>query len=168
MNIKILKPEIKRQFLDGKSVIEIRKFFPKVSNSTIYSWVKREKWETLRDEKIKKYTDSPEILLDMLNQLMQEIPDILKKEEMTTSDKAAATVKISDSISKVCKSIKTLSKDKDRLSQIIFTISELGKFMNECDFKHSLDADFRAKLDRLLSGFQSKMIEKYSPINMNN
>ena len=87
---------------------------------------------------------------------------------MTTSDKAAATVKISDSISKVCKSIKTLSKDKDRLSQIIFTISELGKFMNECDFKHSLDADFRAKLDRLLSGFQSKMIEKYSPINMNN
>ena len=166
MNNKLTKPEVERLFLEGKDVKDILALFPDLPSSTLYAWIKRYKWAEIRDHKIQKYTKSPEIMLDMLEKLIDEVPSILNDEETSTSEKASSIAKISDSISKVCRSIKNLSKDKDRLSSILFAVGELGKYMNGAPEKHLYDAEFREKFDKLLTGFSGLMLEKYSSKNI--
>ncbi len=157
MNAKILKPEIKNLYLEGKDVPEICKRFKGLSESTLYNWIKKENWKTLRDEKMKKFIKSPEILMTMLENMITSLGEKIEDPEKVA--------KIADSISKISKSIKNLFKDKDRLASVLFVIGELGKYMNEQDNGYIYDEDFRGKFDKLLSGFQNLMITKFSPNN---
>jgi len=156
---RLIKPEAKRLFLLGKDGGDIRKIFPQIPESTLYNWINREKWKELRDSKMQKYTKTPEILLDTLERMINSLDA-----QLGDPNKVA---KAADSICKIVKSIKSLSKEKDRLSSVIFAVDELGQFMNYSPDKHIFDDEFRVKFDKLLSGFQQRMLEKYSPKNMN-
>lgn len=160
MNIKDLKPEIKRLYTDGKDVPEICEMFPKANDSTIYTWIRKEDWKLLRDQKMQRFIKSPEILMQMLENMIDGLAD--KDGKILDSTNAA---KSADSISKIVKSIKTLSKDKDRLGSVLFVTGELGKHMNEQDNGYLFDDEFRNKFDKLLETFQAKMILKYSEKN---
>ena len=157
MNIKDLKPEIKRLYLDGVSVPEICAMYKKANDSTIYTWIRKENWKVLKDEGLKRFTDSPEILLQSLKDMIGKLHEKV--------DDPDAVAKSSDSISKIAKTIKTLWKDKDRLGSVLFVTGELGKHMNEQDNGFIYDQEFRDKFDKLLESFQSKMILKYSQKN---
>jgi len=157
MTLKDLKPEIKRLYLDGKDVPEICKMFPSANDSTLYTWIKKENWKTLRDEKMKRFIKSPEILMTTLENMITKLNDKI--------DDPDAVAKSADSIVKIIKSIKTLSKDKDRLGSVLFVTGELGKHMNDQDNGYIFDEDFRTKFDKLLESFQSKMILKFSEKN---
>lgn len=159
MRAKIYKTEIRNLYTDGKSVGDLAKLFPQVSSTTMYRWAKDENWDAARESKIQKYTKSPEILLDALERMITGFD-----KQLTDPNQVAKTA---DAISKIVKSIKSLSKEKDRFSSIIFTLGELGKYMSQFENKHLFDEDFRGKFDKLLSGFQNLMLEKYSPNNMN-
>ena len=152
-----IKLEIKNLYTNGKELVDILKLFPYLKSSTLYSWVKKENWKSLRDEKISNYSNTPEILMKTLNDMIIKLSEKL--------DDPDAVAKAADSIIKITKSIKSLAKDKDRLSSVIFTISELSKYINDCSDSNLFTSEFRNDLDRLLSGFQNKMIEKYSPKN---
>jgi hypothetical protein len=167
ISVKLIKPQAERMYMDGKEPPEILSMFPTLPSSTLYNWIKKGKWDEVRDNKIQMYTKSPEIMLQMLEQMINEVPAVLSNGEMSASAKAGVVAKVSDSISKICKSIKTLSKDQDRLGSVLFTIEELGKYMNQSDLSHLFDPEFRGKFDKLLQGFQNLMLEKYSPKNFN-
>jgi hypothetical protein len=162
---KLLKPQVERMYLDGKDPGDILKLFPTLPSSTLYGWIKKYKWDTVRNNKIQMYSKSPEILLQMLEQLINEVGDIFKNEETSTTEKAKSVAQISDSISKIVRSIKSLSKDQDRLGSILFTIEQLGKHMNKSELSHLFDVDFRNKFDKLLQSFQEWSLETYSPKN---
>ncbi len=153
----ILKSEIRLKYLAGSSVAEIIKMFPKIKASTLYSWIKKDNWDAAKDERINAYNTAPEALLQALSDMVKGLPSLL--------DDPKAVAKSADSISKIVKSIKTLSKDKDRLSSIIFTISEFSKYINESKHSNLFTEEFRNSLDKILEGFQNKMLEKYSPKN---
>lgn len=157
MALKDLKPEIKRLYIDGRDVPEICKMFPSANDSTLYTWIKKEGWKTMRDEKMKRFIKSPEILLQMLDDMIQEIPKQVKNPKEVSQT--------ADAISKIVKSIKTLSKDKDRLGSVLFVTGEIGKHMNDQENGYIFDEEFRSKFDKLLESFQSKMILKYSEKN---
>lgn len=157
-NIKQLKPEIKRLFCEqGKDVPEICSMFPGVADSTIYTWIRKENWKVMRDEKMKKFIKSPEILMDMLEKMIEGLGDQIKD--------PVSLAKSADAISKITKSIKSLIKEKDRLGSILFATGELAKHMNDQSNALIFDAEFRDKFDKLLESFQEKMITKYSPKN---
>lgn len=160
MNIKDLKPEIKRLYIEGKDVPEICEMFPKANDSTIYTWIRKEDWKLLRDQKMKRFIKSPEILMQMLEDMISGLAD---KDGIIKDPTGAA--KAADSISKIVKSIKTLSKDKDRFGSVLFVIGELGKHMNDQENGYLYDEEFRHKFDKLLETFQAKMILKYSEKN---
>lgn len=157
-DIKALKPQIKKLFLSGTSVPEICSMFRNVNSSTVYNWIRKEGWREQIDEKLESFNHSPDLLMDMLYTMINELKDKVKDPD--------AVARISDSISKTVKSIKTLYRDKDRLGNIIFVIGELGKHMNEEDAKFNYDESFRDKFDKLLETFQSKMILKFNPKNL--
>ena len=157
MTLKDLKPEIKRLYLDGRDVPEICKMFPSANDSTLYTWIKKENWKTLRDEKMKRFIKSPEILMNTLEKMITKLDEKIQDPD--------AVSKAADSIVKIVKSIKTLSKDKDRLGSVLFVTGELGKHMNDQDNGYIFDEDFRTKFDKLLESFQSKMILKFSEKN---
>lgn len=157
MTLKDLKPEIKRLYIDGKDVPEICKMFPSANDSTLYTWIKKEGWKTMRDEKMKRFIKSPEILMQSLETLIVKLND--------KADDPDAVAKASDSIVKIIKSIKTLSKDKDRLGSVLFVTGEIGKHMNDQENGYIYDEEFRIKFDKLLESFQSKMILKFSEKN---
>jgi adenosyl cobinamide kinase/adenosyl cobinamide phosphate guanylyltransferase len=157
MTIKDLKPEIKRLYIDGKDVPEICSMFPKANDSTIYTWIRKESWKTLRDQKMKRFIKSPEILMDTLEKMITGLDEKIQDPD--------AVSKAADSIVKIVKSIKTLSKDKDRLGSVLFVTGELGKHMNDQDNGYIFDEEFRTKFDKLLESFQSKMILKFSEKN---
>lgn len=127
----------------------------KLNPSTVYTWIRKEQWSQLRDEKMKKFMKSPEILMDMLEKMIEGLGDSIKD--------PAALAKSSDSIAKIVKSIRVLVKDKDRLASILFTIGELGKHMNDQRGSNQFDEEFRLKFDKLLESFQEKMILKFNP-----
>jgi len=156
-NVKQLKSEIKRLYLEGKEVPEICKMFKGLRGTTIYTWIRKENWKTHRDEKMKRFIKSPEILMQMLDRMIESL-----SVEGGLKD-SAAVAKTADSISKITKSIKTLLKDKDRLASVLFVIGELGQHMNKQDNDFIYDEDFRGKFDKLLLGFQNNMINKFSP-----
>ena len=157
-NNKLIKPEVERLYLEGKDAGDIMKIFPQLPSSTLYTWIQKYKWNEKRDSKLTKYTKTPEILLDTLERMIQSLD--------TSLTDPLATAKTADAISKIVKSIKSLSKEKDRLSSILFTIGELGKYMNTCEISHLFDEEFRNKFDKLLTGFGELMLEKYSPKNL--
>jgi len=165
-NNKQILPEAKRLYLEGRSPSDILKLFPTLSSSTLYTWKKKFKWDELRDTKMKKFTNSPEILLDMLEELLSKVPGMLASEDIDVNQKSTNIAKISDSVSKICSSIKSLSKDKDRLSAILFSMEELGNYINIAPDKHLFDDEFRIKFDALLSGFSSHILDKYSEKGM--
>lgn len=166
MSNKLIKPEAKQLFLDGKDAGDILKLFPMLSSSTLYAWIKKENWNELRDGKLKNYTKSPEIMLNMLDGLITKVDEMLVNPEITVEAKASAIAKLSDSISKIVKSIKSMSKEKDRLSSILFTLGEFGKSINSYPDKHKLDEAFRKTLDDYLAWFSQQMLDKYSPKNI--
>lgn len=158
VNIKILKPEIKRLYIEEQmDVTEICAMHPGAADSTIYTWIRKEKWNALRDEKMKKFIKSPEILMNMLEKMIEGLGESIND--------PVALAKSADAISKITKSIKSLIKEKDRLGSILFATGELAKHMNEQSGQHIYDSEFRDKFDKLLSTFQEKMILKYSPKN---
>ena len=159
MNIKDLKPEIKRLYIEGKDVPEICEMFPNANDSTVYTWIRKEDWKVLRDQKMKRFIKSPEILMQMLEDMISGLGNAGALKD------PAAVAKTADSISKIVKSIKTLSKDRDRLGSVLFVTGELGKHMNDQDNGYLYDEEFRGKFDKLLESFQSKMILKYSEKN---
>lgn len=159
INVKLLKPHIKELYMQGRTVEDIITTVRGAKPSTVYHWVKKENWDTLRDKKLNKFTNAPEILLDMLYKMFEELKENLSNE--------TNFAKVSDAILKITKSIKSLSKEKDRLSSVIFTMTELSKYINSCDDSVLYDAEFRTKLDKLLEGFQNLMLDKYSPKNLN-
>lgn len=159
MNIKDLKPEIKRLYIEGKDVPEICEMFPKANDSTVYTWIRKEDWKVLRDQKMKRFIKSPEILMQMLEDMISGLGNAGALKD------PAAVAKTADSISKIVKSIKTLSKDRDRLGSVLFVTGELGKHMNDQDNGYLYDEEFRGKFDKLLESFQAKMILKYSEKN---
>lgn len=126
--------------------------------STIYTWIRKEGWREQQDDKLKSFNKSPEILLEALDSMIKELSDSVKD--------PVAMAKAADAISKMAKSIKTLSKDKDRLGNVLFVIGELGKHMNEQDNNFLFNEEFRDKFDKLLETFQSKMILKFNPKNL--
>ena len=166
-NNKQILPEAKRLYLEGRTPGDILRLFPSLSSSTLYTWKKKFKWDELRDTKMKKFTNSPEILLDMLEELLNKVPAMLEDVEIGINQKTTNIAKISDSVSKICKSIKSLSKDKDRLSSVLFAIEELGRYINNAPDKHLFDDEFRIKFDKLLSGFSEYILDKYSTKGMN-
>lgn len=166
MSNKLLLPQAKRLYLEGKDAGDILKIFPQLKSSTLYTWIKKFRWAELRDTKLQSYTESPEIMLGMLEDMVKQVPDMLKNEAMTVPEKSSALAKIADSISKITKSIKSLSKDKDRLSSIIFSVEQLGMFINKYPDKSIVDDEFLIKFDKILSGFQTEMLEKFSPKNL--
>lgn len=157
-DLKFLKPQIKTLFLSGTDVPEICESFRTVNPSTIYTWIRKEGWREQRDGKLKTFNKSPEILLEALDNMIKELSDNVKD--------PVAMAKAADAISKMSKSIKTLSKDKDRLGNVLFVIGELGKHMNDQDNGFYYDEAFRNKFDKLLDTFQSKMILKFNPKNL--
>jgi uncharacterized protein YjcR len=165
--IKALKPEIKRLYLDGKSVADICSIIKDVHQSTIYGWIQKEKWNEIRDKKLDQYTNTPDILMDMLHKLIQQIPKLVEAQDIPINERVRAVAQMADSIGKIVKSIKTISKDKDRLSSIIFTVGEMGKLLNTKESKLIYDDEFRIKFDKFLSEFQSYAVGKYSPKNLN-
>jgi adenosyl cobinamide kinase/adenosyl cobinamide phosphate guanylyltransferase len=150
MKSKELKSEAKKLFLKGTEVTDICKRL-RLPKNTVYNWTKKEKWSDLRKSKIQSVSSAAEVLLDKLEKMIASLD--VKQD----ADKMAKTA---DSIVKIIKSIKTLSKDADRFSAVIFVIGELGKYMN--DSKSSYDEFFREKFDTLLEGFQKLMIQKFS------
>jgi adenosyl cobinamide kinase/adenosyl cobinamide phosphate guanylyltransferase len=150
MKSKELKSEAKKLFLRGTEVTDICKRL-RLPKNTVYNWTKKEKWSDLRKSKIQSVSSAAEVLLDKLEKMIASLD--VKQD----ADKMAKTA---DSIVKIIKSIKTLSKDADRFSAVIFVIGELGKYMN--DSKSSYDEFFREKFDTLLEGFQKLMIQKFS------
>ena len=152
-----IKNEIRTLYVEGKEPSDILKLFPYIKSSTLYYWMKKEKWKQVKDKKLNQYSYTPEILLGSLQKMIDGLDKKLEDPD--------AVAKSADAISKIVKSIKSLSKDKDRLSSIIFTISELSKYINDCPFSNIFTDDFRNTLDKLLSGFQNKMLEKYNPKN---
>lgn len=163
---KLIMPEARRLFLDGKSAGEILKIFPQLSSSTLYKWINRYKWNELRDTKMDNYTRSPEIMLEILESLIKRVEEMLLNPVLTVEQKASSVAKLADSISKIVKSIQSMSKDKDRLSAILFTIEQLGKFMSASRDKHLYDDEFRTKFDKMLGEFGSEMLKIFSPKNM--
>ncbi|MBV6478704.1 MAG: hypothetical protein HGGPFJEG_01461 [Ignavibacteria bacterium] len=157
-DIKALKPQIKTLFLSGTDVPEICDSFRAVNPSTVYTWIRKEGWRELRDKKLQSFNDSPEMLLQMLDTMITGLGKQVND--------PVQVAKIADSISKIVKSIKTLSKDKDRLGNVLFVIGELGKHMNEQSNHVLFDEEFRSKFDKLLESFQSKMILKFNPKNL--
>jgi len=167
--LKSLKPIIKDLFLSGKDVPEICDMFTGLGTSTVYGWIKKERWKELRDSKVSQYVNSPDILMNALHTMLKHLTEgTIKKEdgtEMPILSSPGAVVQISDAVSKLVKSIKSLSKDKDYLGSIVFTIGLLSKYMNENDENALYDETFRDKLVKLLSGFQTECVKRYSPKN---
>lgn len=158
-DIKFLKPQVKTLFLSGTDVPEICDSFRGLNPSTVYTWIRKEGWREQRDKKIESFNKSPDMLLEMLDTMIRGLDEQIHD--------PVQVAKIADSISKIVKSIKTLSKDKDRLGNVIFVIGELGKHMNEQNNSFIYGNEFRDKFDNLLESFQSKMILKYNPRNLN-
>lgn len=131
--------------------------FPGLADSTIYTWIRKENWRILRDEKMKKFIKSPEILMEMLEKMIEGLAGQIGD--------PVQLAKSADAISKITKSIKSLIKEKDRLGSVLFATGELAKHMNEQSNNHIYDPDYREKFDKLLGSFQEKMILKYSPKN---
>ena len=159
MNTKLLKPEVRKLYLDGKDVTDIIKLFPSLNQSTIYNWIKKDNWSTIRDSKLSKYTNAPELLLEMLYKMFEQLGEDLKD--------SVKTAKNSDAILKIIKSYKSLWKEGDRLSSVIFTVGEMIKYLNKTDNAQMFEEVFRDKMEKFLIGFQNLMIEKYSPNNLN-
>lgn len=167
--IPSLKPIIKQLYLDGKDVPEICDMFTGLGTSTVYNWIKKEKWKELRESKVQQYIDSPDILMNALNTMLKELTEgKIEREdgtEVPILSVPSAVVQIADAVSKIVKSIKSLQKEKDYLSSIVFSVNLLAKFMNENDEQALYDDVFRDKLVKLLSAFQTDCIKKYSPKN---
>lgn len=166
--IKALKPEIKRLYLEGKSVADICNLIKGAQQSTLYGWINKEKWNEIRDGKLKQYTDTPDILMNMLDQLIKQIPVLIESQDIPITERVRAVAQMSDSIQKIVKSIKTISKDKDRLSSIIFTVGEMCNLLNTKESRLIYDDEFRIKFDKFLAEFQNYAVSKYSPKNINN
>ena len=98
-NNKQILPEAKRLYLEGRTPSEILKLFPNLANSTLYTWIKKFRWEELRDTKLKKFTNSPEILLDMPDELLEKVPAMLENVELDVNQKTTNIAKISASVS---------------------------------------------------------------------
>ena len=165
--IKALKPEIKKLYLEGKSVADICAIIVGAQQSTIYGWINKENWNEIRDKKLDQYTNAPDVLMEMLDKLINQIPTILNDKDSPINERVRAIAQMSDSIQKIVKSIKTISKDKDRLSQIIFTVGEMYKLLNTRESQTAYGEEFRRQLDKFLSDFQSYAVGKYSPKNLN-
>jgi uncharacterized protein YjcR len=165
--IKALKPEVKKMYLDGKSVNDIRSLIKGIPVSTLYGWIKKEKWDEIRDKKLKQYTQSADILMNMLDKLINQIPVLIESQDIPINERVRAIAQMSDSIQKIVKSIKTISKDNDRLSSIIFTVGEMVNLLNKKESRLVYDEEFRVKLDKFLGEFQTYAVEKYSPKNIN-
>lgn len=163
-----IKPLIKDMFIKGTSVPEICGFFTGLNQSTVYNWIKKESWQAERDSKAALYINTPDILMKALDTMLTELTtpkiDETTGKEVTILSSPAAVAKLSDAISKIVKSIKSLSKDKDYLASIIFSLRELTGYMNELDAT-VYDTDFREKLTKLFTGFQKVAVDKYSPKN---
>lgn len=74
---------------------------------------------------------------------------------------AAAISKISDSISKITKTIRSLYKDHDRLESILFAIKELIDFIRLEADASTLPEEFFQSLGTLLDKFKTYVINKY-------
>ncbi len=163
-----IKPLIKDMFIKGTPVPQICEFFSGLNQSTVHNWIKKENWKAERDSKASMYLNTPDILMKALDAMLTELTtpkiDELTGKEVTILSSPAAVAKLSDAIAKIVKSIKSLSKDKDYLASIIFSLRELTTYMNELD-ADIYDSDFREKLTKLFTGFQKLAVEKYSPSN---
>ncbi|CAF4627083.1 unnamed protein product [Rotaria sp. Silwood1] len=143
--------------------------FTGLGTSTVYNWIAKEHWKQLRESKVNQYINSPEILMNALNLMLKELTEgkvkLADGTEVSILSRPGAVVQIADAISKLVKSIKSLSKDKDYLASIVFAVNLLSKYMNDNDEDSIYDDVFRDKLIKLLSGFQTHCIKIYSPKN---
>lgn len=162
-----IRNHCKQLYLEGKEAAEIVILVKGVSKSLLYTWIKKYGWAQLRDKKLQSYQNASEILLSKLEEVMQALNSKDENGKSVFSE-PGQIVKIADSVAKIVKSIKSLDKDKDRLAQVLFVTGELGMYMNELEHRYTFDDDFRQKFDKLLEGFQARMIEKYSPLKMQN
>lgn len=150
-----LKEAIRQLYINGETVPDICKKYPYLNKTTVYNWVKKENWDNDKETLISSFTSSPEIMLKSLDTMIKNLGEKVEDPKQVAS--------IADSISKIVKSIKSLYKDKDRYSAIIFVVGELGGFLHENQALY--DDTFRVQLINLLQGFKNEMRKKYSPKN---
>lgn len=166
--LQIIKPNVKDLYMKGHSVPKICEFFADLQPSTVYYWVKEEKWKEQRESKVNLIVNTPDLLMQaldtMLVKTLLEGKDSEGKPIIANPDSVA---KITDSVVKITASIKRLSKDRDNLGSIIFTMKSFTEFMNEQD-ANIYDNAFREKLVKLITGFSTQSIKQYSPKNFNN
>ncbi|MBX7047492.1 MAG: hypothetical protein K1X86_16820 [Ignavibacteria bacterium] len=164
-----LKPLIKELYLGGKDVPELCDLFSGLPTSTVYNWIKNEKWKELRNSKVQQYINTPDVLMSSLDTMLNELQngkiELDDGKEIPILSNPRSVVQIADAVSKIVKSIKSLRKEKDYLSSIVFSVNLLAKFMNENNEQDIYDDIFCDKLVKLLSAFETDCIKKYSPKN---
>jgi chaperonin cofactor prefoldin len=173
-----IKKQAKNLFMQGRDPVEILDTISDLSPSTLYNWIKAGSWRNERENKILSQQQAGEILLDNLQKLIQRVHKItesLDNIDLRDADdpeydpvkiaeaQSNAVAKFSDSISKITKSINTLFKQQDRLSQIIFSFGEFKNYISSQ--AKSFDDKFLLDLEKMLLGFQQDMIKKYSSKN---
>lgn len=149
---KKLKLACRELYLSGSEATEITNLTG-VPIATIYNWIKSEGWKDQRNTTLQTYINAPEVLMDKFMEVVNNLEDNQTPEEL---------VKTADALAKIVSVFQKLFKDKDRFSQIVFVIRELGTHMNEQDDHTIYDEAFRDKFIKLLSSFQIKAVEKYS------
>jgi hypothetical protein len=169
-----IKQQAHNLFMQGLDPSDILDRISDLAPSTLYGWIKSGNWKKKRESKILNQQQAGDILLSQLQTLIKKVDSILNELDSDSSDEgkdpidraneqAQLVVRFSDSISKISKSITSLFKDKDRLSQIIFSFGEFKDFISSQ--AKNFDDKFLLDLEKALQGFQQAMIKKYSSKN---
>lgn len=158
-------------FIQGNDAVEILDKISDLRPTTLYGWIKNENWKQQRERRLLNQQSAGDILLSNLEKLIQRIEGIISdletpRDDMTPAEllkfseaQANQIAKFSDAISKISKVINTVAKDRDRLSQILFSFGEFKIYIsqNRKNYKH----DFMQELDQVLKGFQNQMLTKF-------
>lgn len=152
------KDYIKKLYLQDTPVKKLLQIFD-VQQSTLYSWIKREKWDEEKKARQSKSARTPEILKEMIEDMIADLHKRSKENKLPPDEFAS----ISDALAKITKSLKSLYRDHDYLDVFIKMFTEFVTYID--DSSHKLPEDFRNRLSELSKGFSQHLINKYSAKN---
>lgn len=159
-SIKALKHVVKRMYVEqGMSVPEICREL-NLNPKSVYNYVNKNdgEWNKERDQINKRSVKTPELLTSALEGIIEKV-DSLMSSDAPPQELAESLAKMSDSISKITKTIKGLYKDHDRLESTLVAISDLNTFIKT---EGIIDPAFYSQFASLMEKFKTFIINKYA------
>jgi len=129
-----------------------------VAYSTVMRWAKEKDpssgldWKQQRIEYLKTPATARDSLMNLLKRTLEKIERSGK-----------ITVEDADSVVKIVKSIRTLEKEYDRLSVILWTMTDFSDFLRRLH-KHNpkkVTADFMKTFEEILHEYTQNCLQKY-------